>query len=105
MTDSRWSTEGVRTVSLIREGNIVNITCSSSHLTSFAVLVDVRGSQVCIASFSSPLLVYNNYLCINFDLQRKVCQWLYVNLLHVGRGSGNEAKVCSYISYIIHLHI
>ena len=29
-----------------REGNTVTVNCSSTHLTSFAVLVDVGGAQV-----------------------------------------------------------
>ena len=39
---------GLRTESLTREGASVSITCSSSHLTSFAVLVDVGGAKVLI---------------------------------------------------------
>ena len=34
------------TVAVIREGNTVAVMCTSSHLTSFAVLVDVGGAQV-----------------------------------------------------------
>ena len=43
---SGWSTEGVRTESVTREGDTVTVTCTSLHLTSFAVLVDVGGAQV-----------------------------------------------------------
>ena len=43
----RWSSEGVKTVSVTSVGDIVTVTCASSHLTSFAVLVDVGGAQVC----------------------------------------------------------
>ena len=42
-----WDTEGVTVVEI----NPINstITCNSSHLTSFAVLVDVSGGyQVCM---------------------------------------------------------
>ena len=46
--ESRWSTEGLRTESLTRDGSSATITCSSSHLTSFAVLVDVGGAKVLI---------------------------------------------------------
>ena len=58
LAESRWSTEGVKAVSLTREGNIVNITCSSSHLTSFAVLVDVGGAQV----FYTPACMVSSHL-------------------------------------------
>ena len=42
-----WSSEGLKTVSVTSVGDIVTVTCASSHLTSFAVLVDVGGAQVC----------------------------------------------------------
>ena len=42
----RWSTAGLRTVSVTRDGNTVTVVCSSTHLTSFAVLVDVGGARV-----------------------------------------------------------
>ena len=39
-----WDTEGVTTISVTNN----TITCNSSHLTSFAVLVDVSGGhKVC----------------------------------------------------------
>ena len=43
----RWSSEGLRTESVTRDGDTVTVTCSSNHLTSFAVLVDVGGARVC----------------------------------------------------------
>ena len=43
----RWSSEGLRTESVTRDGDTVTVTCSSNHLTSFAVLVDVGGAWVC----------------------------------------------------------
>ena len=42
----RWSTDGLRTESVTRDGNTVTVTCASFHPTSFAVLVDVGGAQV-----------------------------------------------------------
>ena len=32
---------------MTRDGNTVTVVCSSTHLTSFAVLVDVGGAKVC----------------------------------------------------------
>ena len=32
---------------MTRVGDTVTVKCASSHLTSFAVLVDVGGAQVC----------------------------------------------------------
>ena len=43
---SGWSLEGLKTESVMREGSNVTLTCSSTHLTSFAVLVDVGGAKV-----------------------------------------------------------
>ena len=45
--ESGWSTAGLRTESVTRDGNTVTVVCSSTHLTSFAVLVDVGGAKVC----------------------------------------------------------
>ena len=44
----RWSNEGVKTLSVTRVRDIVTVTCASSHLTSFAVLVDVGGAQASV---------------------------------------------------------
>ena len=38
-----WSSEGVQVISNITIGNITTVLCNSTHLTSFAVLVDVAG--------------------------------------------------------------
>ena len=43
---SGWSGEGVTTEMVSFEGDLSMVQCSSVHLTSFAVLVDVRGVQV-----------------------------------------------------------
>ena len=44
----RWSTAGLRTESVTRDESIVTVVCASTHLTSFAVLVDVGGARVCL---------------------------------------------------------
>ena len=38
-----WDTEGVSVISI--DNNTATIICSSTHLTSFAVLVDVSGGH------------------------------------------------------------
>ena len=43
-----WSTEGVTTVEVTQDGNDTVVQCSSTHLTSFAVLVNVAGAPVSI---------------------------------------------------------
>ena len=55
--DSTWATEGLRTVSVTRDGDTITVICTSSHLTSFAVLVDVAGVQVLCLS------IYNLHSC------------------------------------------
>ena len=39
----RWATAGVATEDIRVVGNVTTVQCSSAHLTSFAVLVDVAG--------------------------------------------------------------
>ena len=43
---SGWSVENVTTEKVTVSGGQSTVRCSSSHLTSFAVLVDVRGVRV-----------------------------------------------------------
>ena len=43
---SGWSVENMTTEQTTVTGDQSTVQCSSSHLTSFAVLVDVRGSKV-----------------------------------------------------------
>ena len=46
-----WSTSDVTTDEVVRgEGGAVQVRCLSTHLTSFAVLVDVTGSGVSLLS-------------------------------------------------------
>lgn len=41
--DGGWASEGVAVVSNKSEANTATVVCNSTHLTSFAVLVDVAG--------------------------------------------------------------
>ena len=49
--NSSWATSGVTTDDIRTVGNLTTVQCSSAHLTSFAVLVDVTGglsvSSIC----------------------------------------------------------
>ena len=48
-----WVTDGVRTTNSTMVGNLTSVWCLSTHLTSFAVLVDVAGGlQVCAGCHS-----------------------------------------------------
>ena len=44
MSESSWSTEGVRTESIKQDPvtKVYDVVCRSTHLTSFAVLLDVN---------------------------------------------------------------
>lgn len=43
-----WITDGITITSNLTVGNVTSVQCHSTHLTSFAVLVDVAGGlQVC----------------------------------------------------------
>ena len=46
LADSGWSVENVTTEKTTVSGDQSTVQCSSTHLTSFAVLVDVRGVKV-----------------------------------------------------------
>ena len=43
-----WVADGISTTDNMTVGNVTSVYCQSTHLTSFAVLVDVAGGlQVC----------------------------------------------------------
>ena len=44
---------------MTRVRDIVTVKCASSHLTSFAVLVDVGGAQVCICAGLYSVIVHD----------------------------------------------
>lgn len=60
--NGRWESEGITIINNMTDGNTTLVQCLSTHLTSFAVLIDVGGGlQVC----SVTLLEERNYLqCI-----------------------------------------
>ena len=43
MGSGGWSSEGVQVLSSVTRGSVTTVLCNSTHLTSFAVLVDVAG--------------------------------------------------------------
>ena len=69
LQDTTWSEDGLTTVNVTKDGDFVTIQCSSTHLTSFAVLVAVGGTQV-LTSIRNEILqkiVCTKYMykCIN----------------------------------------
>ena len=62
MGNGSWESEGITIINNMTDGNTTLVQCLSTHLTSFAVLIDVGGGlQVC----SVTLLEERNYFqCI-----------------------------------------
>ena len=55
-----WETDGVTTSVVNTEGNVTSVQCMSTHLTGFAVLVDVAGGlQVCQYVAGAIMIAYN----------------------------------------------
>ena len=52
LSDSGWSADGVSMAMSMTVGNVSTVECASLHLTSFAVLVDVRGVEVSTISLA-----------------------------------------------------
>ena len=63
----RWSSEGLKTVSVTRVRDTATVTCASSHLTSFAILVDVGGAQVCcyVAKYYGNFMISHTWQNLN----------------------------------------
>ena len=59
--------DGVVTESVVRDGEHVTVQCVSTHLTSFACLVDVGGAQVSV------------FVCMHVCVHASVCT-LYDNV-------------------------
>ena len=57
LSDSGWSADGVSTAMSTTVGNVSTVECASLHLTSFAVLVDVRGVEVSTISLAQDMHV------------------------------------------------
>ena len=53
-----WVIAGVTTTDVTTSGNLTAIRCSSTHLTSFAVLVDVAGGLAVSACMGKGVTVY-----------------------------------------------
>ena len=73
--EGSWSTEGINTVYV---ENTTNVRCESSHLTSFAVLVDVAGGHS-VRWHQQPLCFATCKLCLSshaftgYTASRDIC--------------------------------
>ena len=62
-----WITAGITTNNVMTKGNLTMVTCQSTHLTSFAVLVDVVGELVVKLMYcASRLNFYHVYRLFSF---------------------------------------
>ena len=84
-----WSFEGLQRTDT--DGNDTMVQCISTHLTSFAILVNVGGSMTYHVSF---LDAYGMYICI---LPR--CSTLHSKISSVSNPSFSFGNIC-YISIV-----
>ena len=56
--------DGVVTESVVRDGEHVTVQCTSTHLTSFACLVDVGGAQVSVYVSACVYVYVRAYMCV-----------------------------------------
>ena len=92
--EGSWSTEGINTVYV---ENTTDVRCESSHLTSFAVLVDVAGGHsvswyqqllcfcymgLCLSSLASTGYTANRDICTDGSVVYWLCNIHLVSLAH-----------------------
>ena len=83
LASSSWSTENVRTVTVTgKENNSFDVTCESSHLTSFSVLVEVTDipgpvSCPCLATGSGVASLTLPCRMIQFYRTSRTLAWEY----------------------------
>ena len=61
-----WITAGITTDDVVTKGNLTIVTCRSTHLTSFAVLVDVVGGLAVILMYCASRLNFYHVYCFVF---------------------------------------
>ena len=89
-----WVTDGVRTTNNTMVRNVTSVQCLSTHLTSFAVLVDVAGGlQVCCGC--------PDYRC-SFVLASNMIDLFFFLIGHT-RG-GAQSLTDSFIHWMCHLY-
>ena len=96
----RWSTSNVVTDEVVRgEGGAVQVRCLSTHLTSFAVLVDVTGSGV---SRFSLYIAKSHKPISSRNVSVPVCAihvtiYYHYSYVHSIQSGGKALKIVSYI--------
>ena len=60
LSGSGWSVEGVTTAGSSVSGDVSTVLCSSQHLTSFAVLVDVQDVETEVI-----LIIHFHTVCVS----------------------------------------
>jgi len=100
-----WDTEGVTVIEI--NTNISTITCNSTHLTSFAVLVDVSGGhQVCCVPAANGHCLYTMLLFLGYFIRRRnssICSiicWVW-NINSLSTDCHNTTSVLQVSKYCI----
>ena len=68
-----WVSEGLEVVSNTSEVNLTTVECNSTHLTSFAVLVDVAAGL--------EVHIYEVHYCIQLGLFKSIRLHLYAYII------------------------
>ena len=91
-----WVTDGISTTRNMTVGNVTSVQCQSTHLTSFAVLVDVAGGlQVCVWC-----QMWQNIVTYGFVF------WLPICFVLAGyTRSGAQSLTDCFIHWMCHLYI
>ena len=102
-----WVTDGIRTTNSTMVGNVTSVQCLSTHLTSFAVLVDVAGGlQVCIGCHSivtTALYIGGLYLaCRIYQTNTALlCDNAFLFWQEISKAERKALQVVSYIGCAI----
>ncbi|CAI8001269.1 Adhesion G protein-coupled receptor L1 [Geodia barretti] len=92
-----WSSDGIQVISAVTKGNTTTVVCSSTHLTSFAVLVDVAGGLEEVSKEEALGLQVVSYIgCIISTISLSITVLFY---LAMGR------KLFSAVHYFVHLNL
>ena len=101
-----WVTDGISTTdNTTKVGNVTSVHCLSTHLTSFAVLVDVAGGlQVCAGCRNMAECSYS-WLCFLVGYTRSGAQSLADCFIHWMCNFNNLPYYCCGVLYIARVRL
>ena len=98
LQNTTWSADGITTLSATRDGDFVTVQCSSTHLTSFAVLVGVGGTE------GPQVIKFINIHVLKRRAVSSTSTCIHISTCTCSLQHGNEAlKIVSYIGLSISL--